>query len=78
VPLPEQEDGVAGAGEAPGKLDRLAAVELDLHAVTAGGAATRPGGSLELEAGDRVLLLADADELGALARLFTGSQALDR
>ncbi len=27
------------------------------------GAATRPGGSLELEAGDRVLLLADADEL---------------
>jgi potassium/hydrogen antiporter len=34
------------------------------------GAATRPGGSLELRAGDRVLLLAEPDELGPLARLF--------
>jgi cell volume regulation protein A len=37
------------------------------------GAATRPGGSLQLEAGDRVLLLADPGELEALARLFEGS-----
>jgi cell volume regulation protein A len=37
------------------------------------GAATRPGGSLELRAGDRVLLLAEADDLGALSRLFAGA-----
>ena len=41
------------------------------------GAATRPGGSLELEAGDRVLLLADAGELEALARLFHASRLAD-
>src|ERR671938_276262 len=34
------------------------------------GAATRPGGSLELRAGDRVLLLAEPDDLDPLARLF--------
>jgi cell volume regulation protein A len=34
------------------------------------GSATRPGGSLELQAGDRVLLLADADDRAPLARLF--------
>ena len=36
------------------------------------GAPTRPGGSLELRAGDRVLLLAEADDLEPLTRLFTG------
>ena len=40
------------------------------------GAATRPGGSLELRVGDRVLLLAEPDDLEPLARLFAGdSQA---
>jgi cell volume regulation protein A len=34
------------------------------------GAATRPGGSLALQAGDRVLLLAEAEDLSPLARLF--------
>jgi cell volume regulation protein A len=37
------------------------------------GAATRPGGSLELRAGDRVLLLADPDKLVPLARLFAAA-----
>ena len=37
------------------------------------GAATRPGGSLELRAGDRVLLLADAEDLEPLARIFAGA-----
>ena len=37
------------------------------------GAATRPGGSLELRAGDRVLLLADPDKLAPLARLFAAA-----
>jgi hypothetical protein len=36
--------------------------------------ATRPGGSLELRAGDRVLLLAEADDLEPLTRLFAGTQ----
>jgi cell volume regulation protein A len=39
--------------------------------VVRGGTATRPAGSLELRAGDRVLLLAEADELESLSRLFT-------
>jgi cell volume regulation protein A len=34
------------------------------------GAATRPAGSLQLRAGDRVLLLADPDKLAPLSRLF--------
>jgi potassium/hydrogen antiporter len=34
------------------------------------GTATRPGGSLELHAGDRILLLAEEDDLEPLARLF--------
>jgi potassium/hydrogen antiporter len=34
------------------------------------GAATRPGGSLELRAGDRILLLAQREDLEPLARLF--------
>jgi cell volume regulation protein A len=37
------------------------------------GAATRPCGSLELRAGDRVLVLAEADDLEPLSRLFTGA-----
>jgi potassium/hydrogen antiporter len=37
------------------------------------GAATRPGGSLEVRAGDRVLLLADPDKLAPLARLFAAA-----
>ena len=37
------------------------------------GVATRPGGSLELRAGDRVLLLAEADDLDPLTRLFAGT-----
>jgi potassium/hydrogen antiporter len=37
------------------------------------GVATRPGGSLELRAGDRVLLLAERDDLEPLSRLFTGA-----
>ena len=41
--------------------------------VIRGGAATRPGGSLELRAGDRVLLLADPDKLAPLARLFAAA-----
>jgi potassium/hydrogen antiporter len=36
------------------------------------GAPTRPSGSLELRVGDRVLLLAEAEDLESLARLFTG------
>ncbi len=40
------------------------------------GAATRPGGSLELRAGDRVLLLADADDLEPLVRLFADVSVL--
>jgi cell volume regulation protein A len=35
------------------------------------GTATRPAGSLELGAGDRVLLLAEAHELESLSRLFS-------
>lgn len=34
------------------------------------GAATRPGGSLELRVGDRLLLLAEPEDLDTLARLF--------
>ena len=36
------------------------------------GAATRPGGSLELRAGDCVLLLADTDDLEPLSQLLAG------
>jgi hypothetical protein len=38
------------------------------------GVATRPGGSLELRAGDRVLLLAEVDDLEMLTRRFSGTQ----
>jgi potassium/hydrogen antiporter len=37
------------------------------------GAATRPGGSLELRPGDRVLLLAEADDLEPLSHVFAGA-----
>jgi NhaP-type Na+/H+ and K+/H+ antiporter len=37
------------------------------------GAATRPGGSLELRSGDRVLLLAETDDLEPLSRIFAGA-----
>jgi potassium/hydrogen antiporter len=37
------------------------------------GAVTRPGGSLELRPGDRVLLLAEADDLEPLSRVFAGA-----
>jgi cell volume regulation protein A len=40
--------------------------------VVRNGAATRPSGSLELRPGDRVLLMAEADDLGPLAGLFAG------
>jgi Trk K+ transport system NAD-binding subunit len=36
------------------------------------GTATRPGGSLELRPGDRVLLLAETDDLEPLSQLFAG------
>ena len=39
------------------------------------GAATRPAASLELEAGDRVLLLAEAGDLEPLARLFAAARS---
>jgi cell volume regulation protein A len=49
---------------------------LDEHAwislVVRDGAATRAGGSLELRPGDRVLLLADTDDLEPLSQLFAG------
>jgi cell volume regulation protein A len=35
------------------------------------GTATRPGGSLELRSGDRVLLLAEEGDIDPLTRLFT-------
>ena len=35
------------------------------------GTATRPGGSLELQGGDRVLLLAEEEDIEPLSRLFT-------
>jgi cell volume regulation protein A len=38
------------------------------------GVATRPGGSLELRSGDRVLLLAESDDLEPLARIFAGAK----
>jgi NhaP-type Na+/H+ and K+/H+ antiporter len=38
--------------------------------VVGAASAIRPGGSLRLQADDRVLLLADPDDLKALAQLF--------
>jgi NhaP-type Na+/H+ and K+/H+ antiporter len=41
------------------------------------GTPTRPSGSLELRVGDRVLLLAEADDLEPLTRLFTVASETD-
>jgi cell volume regulation protein A len=43
--------------------------------VVRGGHAIRPAGSLRLQVGDRVLLLADQDDLGPLSQLFADRRA---
>ena len=74
-PQPAHEFEVGAGSRAAGHTIRD--LPLGEHAwvtlVVRDGMATRPGGSLELRAGDRVLLLAEADDLEALTRLFTGT-----
>jgi cell volume regulation protein A len=74
-PQPEHEFEVRAGSRAAGHAIRD--LPLGEHAwvtlVVRDGAATRPAGSLELRAGDRVLLLAEADDLEPLTRLFTGT-----
>jgi potassium/hydrogen antiporter len=73
-PEPEHEFEVGVGSRAAGRAIRD--LPLGEHAwvtlVVREGAATRPAGSLELRAGDRVLLLAEAEDLEPLERLFTG------
>jgi cell volume regulation protein A len=73
-PQPEHEFVVGAGSRAAGHTIRD--LPLGEHAwvtlVVRGGAATRPAGSLELRAGDRVQLLAEPDDLESLTRLFTG------
>jgi cell volume regulation protein A len=75
-PQPAHEFEVSAASRAVGRAIRD--LPLGEHAwvtlVVRDGVATRPGGSLELRAGDRVLLLAEADDLEPLTRLFAGTQ----
>ena len=72
-PQPAHEFEVAAGSRAAGRTIRD--LPLGEHAwvtlVVRDGAPTRPSGSLELRVGDRVLLLAEADDLEALTRLFT-------
>jgi cell volume regulation protein A len=75
-PQPAQEFEVSASSRAAGRAIRD--LPLGEHAwvtlVVRDGVATRPGGSLELRAGDRVLLLAEADDLEPLTRLFAGTR----
>ena len=75
-PQPEHEFVVRDGSRAAGL--RIRNLPLGEHAwvtlVVRNGAATRPAGSLELRPGDRVLLLAEADDLKPLTQLFTGAQ----
>jgi cell volume regulation protein A len=77
-PQPEHEFEVRAGSRAAGQTIRD--LPLGEHAwvtlVVRDGAATRPAGSLELRAGDRVLLLAEADDLEPLTRLFTGTSEI--
>jgi cell volume regulation protein A len=74
-PQPAHEFEVAAGSRAAGHT--ISDLPLGEHAwvtlVVRDGVATRPGGSLELRAGDRVQLLAEADDLESLTRLFTGT-----
>jgi potassium/hydrogen antiporter len=74
-PKPAHEFEVGAGSRAAGRMIRD--LPLGEHAwvtlVVRDGVATRPGGSLELRVGDRVLLLAEADDLRPLTRLFTGA-----
>jgi potassium/hydrogen antiporter len=74
-PQPAHEFEVGAESRAAGHT--ISDLPLGEHAwvtlVVRDGVATRPGGSLELRAGDRVQLLAEADDLESLTRLFTGT-----
>jgi potassium/hydrogen antiporter len=74
-PQPAHEFEVGAGSRAAGHT--ISDLPLGEHAwvtlVVRDGVATRPGGSLELRAGDRVQLLAEADNLESLKRLFTGT-----
>lgn len=71
-PQPAHEFEVHAGSRAAGRM--LRDLPLGEHAwvtlMVRDGTPTRPRGSLELRAGDRVLLLADADDLEPLTRLF--------
>jgi potassium/hydrogen antiporter len=73
-PQPEHEFEVRAGSRAAGQTIRD--LPLGEHAwvtlVVRHGSATRPAGSLELQAGDRVMLLAEVDDLEPLTQLFTG------
>ena len=72
-PQPAHEFEVGAGSRAAGH--RIRDLPLGEHAwvtlVVRDGVATRPGGSLELRVGDRLLFLAEADDLRPLTRLFT-------
>lgn len=74
-PEPAHEFEVGAGSRAAGR--RIRDLPLGEHVwvtlVVRNGVATRPAGSLELRAGDRVQLLAESEDVRALTRLFTGS-----
>jgi potassium/hydrogen antiporter len=74
-PQPAHELEVAPGSRAAGRT--ISELPLGEHAwvtlVVREGTTIRPGGSLELRAGDRVLLLAEPDDLEPLRWLFTGT-----
>jgi cell volume regulation protein A len=75
-PQPAHEFEVSAASRAAGRAirDLPLGEQAWVTLVVRDGVATRPGGSLELRAGDRVLLLAQEDDLEPLTRLFAGPQ----
>jgi potassium/hydrogen antiporter len=79
-PQHAHEFAVGAGSRAAGR--RIRDLPLGEHAwvtlVVRDGVATRPGGSLELRAGDRVVLLAEADDLKPLARLFAATSEKGR
>ena len=73
-PQPAHELEVGAGSRAAGRFirDLPLGEHVWITLVVRDGVATRPGGSLQLRAGDRVVLLAESEDLEALQRLFSG------
>ena len=79
-PQPAHEFEVHAASRAAGRTirDLPLGERAWITVVVRDGTPTRPSGSLELRGGDRVLLLAEAEDLEPLTRLFAPRGASDR